>query len=153
MTKSKITCEDVSIMLMGLIDGELDQEQKGIVEDHIKTCEKCTSQYESFLNLKKGTSEMKLKKLPEMYWDDYWEHVYNKIERGVAWIFVSIGVIVLLAYGGYQMTHDFFFDPAKPLVLRIGTGVFSLGLLFLFVSVLREKLMIRGIDKYRSIKR
>lgn len=153
MIKSKMTCEDVNILLMGLIDGELDQKQKRIVEHHIKTCEKCTSQYETFLNLKRGTSEMKIKKLPEMYWDDYWEHVYNKMERSIAWILVSIGVIILLAYGGYQMTYGFFFDPSKPLVLRIGIGFFSIGLIFLFVSVLREKLMIRGVDKYRSVKR
>ena len=44
MTKSKITCEEVNIMLMGLIDDELDQEQKEIVEEHIKSCEQCTSQ-------------------------------------------------------------------------------------------------------------
>jgi hypothetical protein len=153
MSKVKPTCEEMSILMMGLMDNELSESQKAKVMEHLASCEKCSAQYKAFSNLKKETSEMKFKKLPEMYWDEYWDHVYNKLERGIAWIILSLGAILIFSYGAYQMTYDFFLDPTRPLFIRVGTGVFTFGIIVLTVSVLREKLMIRHIDKYRSVKR
>ncbi|MEJ2052855.1 MAG: zf-HC2 domain-containing protein [Calditrichaceae bacterium] len=153
MSKSKLTCEEVSVLMMGLMDDELEDQQKAGVLEHLTFCKKCAAEYKAFSNLKKETSEMKFKKLPEMYWDEYWEHVYNKLERSIAWIILSIGTILLFSYGAYQMTYEFFLDPARPLFIRIATGIFTFGIIILTVSVLREKLMVRHIDKYRSVKR
>ena len=152
MNKSKLSCDDIKVLMMGLMDDELDDQQKTQVQEHLASCEKCAEEYKAFNNLKKETSDLKLKKLPEMYWDEYWEHVYNKLERSIAWIIVSIGAILVFSYGAYQMTYEFFLDPSRPLFLRLATGVFTFGLIILTVSVLREKIMIRHIDKYRSIK-
>ena len=153
MSKAKLTCEEMSVLMMGLMDNELEENQKAQVLEHLASCENCAAQYKAFSNLKKETSEMKLKKLPEMYWDEYWDHVYNKLERGFAWIILSLGAIMIFSFGAYQMTYEFFLDATRPLFLRIGTGIFTFGIVVLTVSVLREKLMIRHIDKYRSVKR
>ena len=153
MSKVKPACEEISVLMMGLMDNELDENQKKMVLDHLASCEKCAAEYKAFNNLKKETSEMKLKKLPEMYWDEYWNHVYNKLERGFAWIILSLGAILIFSYGAYEMTYEFFFDNTISLFLRVSTGIFTFGIIVLTVSVLREKLMIRHIDKYRSIKR
>ena len=96
---------------------------------------------------------MKFKPFPEMFWDEYWENVYNKIERGIGWILFSLGAIILLAYGAYEMLQDFFLNPQKPMIEKVGLGLLLLGLIIVFVSVLREKLMIRKVDKYRRIVR
>ena len=96
---------------------------------------------------------MKLKPLPEMYWDEYWQHVYNKIERGIAWILISIGTIIILAYSIWQAMEKFFQDPMEPISMKIGVGALVFGTIILFVSVLREKIMLRKDDKYRRIKR
>jgi len=153
MSKLKSNCEEMSILMMGLVDDEISESQKAQVLEHLASCEKCAAQFKAFSNLKKETSEMKLKKLPEMYWDEYWDHVYNKLERGIAWIILSLGTILIFTYGAYEMTYEFFFDQTVSLFLRIATGIFTFGIVILTVSVLREKLMIRHLDKYRSVKR
>ena len=96
---------------------------------------------------------MRFRALPEMYWDEYWQHVYNRIERGIGWIFLSIGFIIVLAFSGYEFLKDFFLNPQEPLLLRIGVGFLGLGFIIVFVSVLREKLMVRKYDKYRRVVR
>ncbi len=149
----KMSCKEVRIDMMGLIDNEISAEQKEKLLEHIAGCPSCQKMYEDFQSLKKDTKDMKFKKLSEIYWDDYWTQVYNRMERGVSWILISIGVMILLAYGGYEVMRDFFLDPQKPLLLKIGAGAFTAGMIVLFVSVLREKLMIRKIDKYRSVER
>ncbi len=153
MTEHKITCEQAQILMMGLLDGELNQADVEKVHTHLSQCEVCSKQYESFLKLKKETQNMKFKPLPEMYWDEYWNHVYNKIERGISWILVSIGTMIVLAYSMYQAMNDFFTDPKEPLPLKVGMAVLVLGMVVLVVSVLREKFMVRKVDKYRRIKR
>lgn len=146
-------CHEVKPLLMGLVDNELDEQQKAHVQAHLSECPLCRDEYEKFSGLKKETSEMKFKQLPEIFWDEYWSHVYNKIERGIGWIFFSVGAIILLIYAGYALFEEFFFNPAEPLTLKIGVAAGGIGFAILFVSVLREKLMIRKVDKYRSIKR
>ncbi len=153
MMSTKLTCKEVRINMMGLLDNEISEEQKAALLGHIESCPSCQKMYNDFRTLKKDTQEMKFKKLPEIYWDDYWTQVYNRMERGFSWILISIGVMILLVYGGYEVTRDFFLDPQKPLLLKIGVGAFTAGIIVLFVSVLREKLMIRKIDKYRSVER
>ncbi len=153
MIKHKLTCEEAQIRIMGLIDGELSTVQEKELNEHLQSCASCQKKYEAFVGLKKEAKEMKLKKLPEMYWDDYWDQVYNRMERGMSWVLLSIGFILLLIYGSYEVLYDFFINPAKPLVLKIGVGIFTLGVVILFVSVFREKLMVRKVDQYRSVKR
>ncbi len=153
MNNLRINCAEIKPLLMGFVDNELDEKQRTLVQAHLSECPICREEFEKFSGLKKETSEMKFKQLPEIFWDEYWSHVYNKIERGIGWIFFSIGAIILLIYAGYMLFEEFFFNPAEPLILKIGVAAGSVGFVILFVSVLREKLMIRKVDKYRSIKR
>lgn len=153
MSHKKMECSEIRILLTGLIDGEIDESQKQNLFDHLKTCKSCQETYNSFVQLKKDTDDMKLKKLPEVYWDEYWTNVYNRIERGISWIFVSIGLIIILAYGSYQVMQEFYLSPEQPMFIKIGVGLLTAGMIVLFISVLREKMMIRKVDKYRSVER
>ena len=153
MSSNKLNCDQSQILMMGLLDNELSREERSSLMAHVESCNKCLKKYDSFVQLKKDTGEMKLKKLPEMYWDDYWTHVYNRIERGISWILVSIGAMLLMAYGGYEMMHEFYLDTSKPMIIKIGAAILTMGMIILFVSVLREKLMIRKVDKYRRVER
>ena len=62
MSREKITCKEARFQIMGLIDNELSEEQAVILRDHLKDCIECSDIYNSFAQLKKGTSEMKIKK-------------------------------------------------------------------------------------------
>jgi hypothetical protein len=153
MNSQEFNCEKIQVMLMGMIDGELQPDDELLVKAHLDSCRACREQYKAFKILKEDTLDMKFKKLPEMYWDEYWTHVYNKIERGVGWIFMSIGLIMLASYGFYEFIKDFLFNDEVPVILRAGTSVLGIGIVVLGVSIFREKIMIRKVDKYRSIIR
>ena len=153
MNKPAICCEQAEMLVMGLLDNELSKEETQAVEQHLASCSRCASKYESFKNLKKDTSEMKFKSLPEVYWDEYWQHVYNRIERSIGWIFFSVGAIIISIITGYTILQEYFLNPEEPLGIKIGVGLLGIGTIVLFVSVLREKLMVRSVDKYRSIQR
>ena len=96
---------------------------------------------------------MKMKKLPEYYWDDYWTNVYNRLERGISWLLISLGAIIVLAFAGWEALSALIADQEMNPLLKIGIFVLLIGSVILIVSILREKLLVKRIDKYREVKR
>jgi hypothetical protein len=148
-----MTCEEMSLKVMALLDGELDENQKGEVEGHLAACEKCSADYASLNSVKEVTGKMKYKKLPEFYWDDYWKHIYNRIERGLSWLLLSIGAIIMLCFLGWEFLDVLIADRKMNPILKVGIFIFTTGIIILIVSILREKLMVRRVDKYKEIER
>jgi hypothetical protein len=151
--KNNITCEEMSLRIMALLDGELEDDQISGVKEHLEKCEKCTADYASIKKVKEVTGKMKLKKLPEFYWDDYWKHIYNRIERGISWLFLSLGAIIILSFAGWEFLDTLIADQHIHPLLKGGLFIFMTGIIILIVSIVREKLMVRRVDKYREVER
>ena len=52
-------------------------------------------------------SKMELKKTPKDAWRLYWASVYNRLERRIGWILLSIGAMITLFFGGYKMVAEY----------------------------------------------
>lgn len=148
-----MNCEEIKNLMMGYIDGELSDEQKSLVEKHIEECEKCRDEYKSFVRIKEVTEDMRLADLKEDIWAGYWKGVYKRIERGAGWIFLSIGAIILLAFGMFEFIKSIIFDPSLSLIVKIGIFSLTLGVVILLVSILRERLFAFKKERYRDIER
>jgi len=153
MKRSDITCEEMSLRIMALLDGELEDDQISEVKEHLEICEKCADDYASIKKVKEVTEKMKFKKLPEFYWDDYWNHIYNRIERGLSWLLLSMGAIIILSFVGWEFLDKLIADQQIHPLLKGGIFIFIVGIIILIVSILREKLMVRRVDKYREVER
>jgi divalent metal cation (Fe/Co/Zn/Cd) transporter len=145
--------EEIKLKVMAYLDNELPESEMQEIRQLIEKEDSYRAIYQSLKNVKEVTQEMKLKKLPEMYWDEYWQHVYNRIERGISWILISIGVIIVGAYLIWQFTESLIANQNIPMVLKTGILILIAGLVVLIVSILREKLMVRKVDKYREVER
>jgi len=153
MNKSNISCEEMTLHMMALLDDELDKDKMKDVIDHLETCKKCSDDYASIKKVKEITGKMTFKKLPEFYWDDYWNHIYNRLERGLSWIFVSLGAIIILCFTVWKFLDIFIAKQNIHPLLKAGIFIFFIGIIILIISVLREKIMVRRVDKYKEIER
>ncbi len=111
------------------------------------------SEYEEQKRVKGVLKEMKLKNPSVEVWDSYWLGVYNRVERGIAWIAISIGVFIILTYIAITAVEQFFADSTTPLIVKIGIAATVLGFMLLLFSVFREKLFTYQHDKYKEIQR
>ncbi len=145
-------CDEIKMLLSALVDNELTPEQKQMVADHLTSCDDCSNEYGRLLKLKEVTNQMKSLDLPDRLWAGYWQGIYNRIERGIGWIFLSLGAMVLLAFGFWRLLNDFFLDSRPPLPLKIGLGALILGAIVLLISVLRERLYSRAHDRYEEVE-
>ncbi len=146
-------CDLYKYLIIQFIDNEISDEDEIKLKTHLLSCSNCQKEYEEFKNLKGVSKEMKNKILPDMAWDEYWRHVYNRLERGVSWILISIGSIILLGIAVYHFLWDILSSTQMTAFEKFGILVLVLGFIVLFISVVREKLMARKHDKYKEIVR
>jgi len=139
--------------MMGYMDGELDEEQKKDFQDHIASCTDCTAELEEFKNLKQMTDQVTLTEPEDKIWEQYWSNIYNRVERSIGWILLSIAGIFLLIYSGFKLIEEIINDPTVDIILKVTLLALIAGLSVMFVSALRERLFIRKKDRYKDVRR
>ena len=148
-----MACEDYKDLMMGYLDEELSAEQMLRFEEHLTECKQCTAQLQEFRQLKAITDQMTLIEPEDRLWQQYWDGIYNRVERGIGWIIFSVAAILLTIYGGFKAIEDLITDPTVGLLLKIAMLALLVGLAILFVSVLRERIFFWSKDRYRNVRR
>lgn len=138
---------------MKSLDGEITPEEQRLLDQHLEECASCRREMESFKKLKQETGAMKEHLIPDLAWEDYWHRLYNRLERGLSWILISLGAVILLVYGGYQAVTEIIQTTDMPVVVKWGMLALMAGIALLLVSVIREKLLLRKHDKYKEVRR
>ncbi len=139
-------------LAMKALDDELTAEERLEFEKYLENPE-LLREWQAFSKLREVTKTMKLKNPPEEVWDNYWLRVYNRLERGLAWVLFSIGAVVLIVYTLYQAVEDILQDAQLPLVVKVGILSLMIGGVILLVSVVREKFFVRKRDPYKEVQR
>jgi hypothetical protein len=133
-------------------DNELTSDEKSEF-DSLLLDENLRNEFEEQKRVKEVLDKMKLKNPSVEIWDKYWLGVYNKVERGIAWIAISIGVLILIVYGSIEAVENFLADTQTPGIVKLGISALVIGGLILLFSVIREKLFIGTRDKYKEVQR
>jgi len=149
----KKSCENYHQLIVEYVDGIISPENKMRLQTHLKTCAACREDLEKLQKWKGVSEQMKGKLLPDMAWDEYWQHIYNRLERGIGWILISVGAIIFLGIAVYQFVINVLTSTEITSLEKAGILLLSIGFVVLLVSVLREKLMVRKYDKYKEIQR
>ncbi len=140
-------------LLMGYLDHELTELEVLRIEEHLQECDSCTAELQEFRRLKEVTQNMRVVMPDDKYWEIYWSNIYNRLERRIGWILLSLGSILLTSYGLYYVIARLLLQGDIPLVVRIGVVALVVGLCTLVISVLRERIFFSKSDKYERIKR
>lgn len=146
-------CEDFPGLSMAWLDDELEKEERRAFEKHLEECPACRAELEPLRGVKEVTTRMKLADLEDREWRRYGNLVYHRIERGAGWALFSLGSILLLAWIGWELFAGLLKDDSIPVVGRAGIGCALLGLVILFVGVVRQRLHARRRDPYRGVER
>ena len=144
---------DWNELISAYLDGELNDAEREEFERRLETGEVSRTELEEMRAMRTLTDSVRLRPFPDHEWDRYWERTYNRLERNLGWILLSLGAIVLLSVGLYELLRAWVLDGSSPWWLRAATASVALGLGFLFVSVVRERLFVRKSDPYRGIQR
>lgn len=148
-----LRCDEAGILLMGHIDGELGPAETARLEDHLAVCVSCRREEGAFRTLGEVTEEMINEELPPIDLDAEWDSIYRRMERSLGWILISVGLIMLLGFGAWQLVNEFLLNPEASLWLRVGVGASLAGMIVLLVSVGREAMTRYRSERYREVHR
>ena len=148
-----MTCPDYKGLMMGYLDNELNEQEKKMFTEHLDQCPDCKKELAEFTELKQLADGVALTEPTDELWQQYWKNIYNRFERTLGWILMSVAAVILLIYGGFRLIEEIVQDPTVDVVLKIGLVALIAGFAILFVSVLRERLYLRKKDPYKDIRR
>ncbi|MCA9741687.1 hypothetical protein KC734_09120 [candidate division KSB1 bacterium] len=143
-------------LLTKAIDGELEAAEQVDFDAFISRYPECRQEWQEHQKIKEATKMLKFKQPSGEVWDNYWINIYNRIERGVAWIAISAGAIILLTYALYHLIEvlfGFMSNPTVPFFIKLAVILVVGGVAILFISVIREKLFLQKKDIYKEVKR
>ena len=132
---------------------ELSVEETKEFNQLLKSSKELKSEFEEQKRIKEVLNKMKLKNPSREVWDSYWMGIYNRIERGIAWVVISIGALIFFGYASYEIVNAFIKDTQAPALAKIGISMLVFGGLILLFSLVREKIFTSKRDKYKEIQR
>ena len=142
------------IYLMELaLDGELTVEEKREFDELISSNYKLKNEFEEQKKVKEVLMNMSIKNPGKEFWDGYWLNIYNRIERGLAWILISISAIIIAGYGIYETITNLLAESNITTFMKISIVVLVIGVTILIFSLLREKIATSKKDKYKGVQR
>jgi len=143
-----MSCEPFNTWMSAYLDGELADDERRQFEEHLASCDACTRELDHLRRLTEDLNMMRFEEPGDAELQRYWGGVYNRLERGAGWILLSLGAIVLLCWGAFKLVEDVIRDPTVSIALKVGLCALIAGLVILFVSLLRERLTVRKLDRY-----
>jgi len=145
--------ERVNRLMMAALDGEISPDERRELDAVIDSHPEVRREYEMLGRVKEVTGTMTYNKPPEEVWDRYWTSVSNRVERGIGWILVSVGAVVVGSYAAWKWLEAIWGETGLPLFVRLAILALAAGLLILAVSVVREKIFTYRRDPYKEIQR
>lgn len=142
-----VTCEDIEELLSGYLDGELTQNKRQLVEVHIERCAACRATYDDIEKISSSVASL----TPDEMTNDEWRKTMNDLtvrsSRSIGWLLFITGTVVLTGLGIYQLAMADG-DPVE----RLAVAGIGAGLVGLFISVLRQRLVASKTDKYKDVE-
>jgi len=145
--------ERLRARMMAALDGEIDDAALEDLRRSVEADPELREEWERMNLVKQATARFTLRTPPEEFWDGYWESVYNRLERGLAWILVSVGAAVLLGWAAWHAVDALLRDESVPRFIKLAIFAVGLGGILLLGSVAREKWLAARRDPYRRVRR
>ncbi|MHC4956331.1 MAG: anti-sigma factor [Planctomycetota bacterium] len=135
---------ELEILLMGYVDGELDDADKKRVEEALASDPALQAELEEMRRLKELTDGLGIDEKSDADLKRFWGSIYNKMERHTGWALLIAGVLGLTSIGFFVFMES----ESTHWSVKVLVGSMGLGALILLWSVLRERLHIMPHDRY-----
>ena len=145
--------EKLMMLIEKYFENDLNESEQNKFENLLSSDREFKREFEEQNKMKEVFKKMKFRDPSDKLWDSYWEKSYNRTERGLGWLAVFLGLLILIGFASIEFVNQLYADDSTPVIIKVGTVSLVFGLLVLLFSVLREKLFTYKNDKYKGIKR
>ena len=142
-------CTEYRVLMMGLMDNELTQEETADVNQHLIRCETCRKEFDELnrSNSRLGVVSFSGPSYDEL--DRIWKSPFSRLTRNAGLFIVFAGWISLIIYS----LVEFFRSDTEPLLPKIAFTGIIIGFIILLYAVLSDRLRAFKTDPYKEVKR
>ena len=141
------------MLLMAELDGELAAGEAEELENLCRNDPELAEERHRLARLQEITNMTRLSAPSDAAWDGYWRSTYKRLELAAGWILVTLGILVLSAWGLWHAVNEMLADPSVPEPIKWGLFALLFGGLILTVSVVREKIFTYRHDPFKEVDR
>ena len=141
-------CDRIGHLLSGLLDDELTQQDRQRVELHVEACSPCRATLDELATLRRDIAALEQPQPSPEQWSRIMSVVSRKTSRALGWLLGVVGAVILVGFAVWQ----FSIDDTVPALTKIGALALGLGVVFLLVSVLLDRLAARKTDRYKDVE-
>ena len=128
--KNTNLCEHIGEQLSGFLDGELSQQESQRISVHLSQCDSCSQTYEQLKQIQGAVSQTYYPNMEQQKMNAVLQDLTSKRMFDFAWFAIVSGVLISIVFGVYHFWGG-------------GIG--------LFLTVLRQRLIISKTDKYNKV--
>jgi anti-sigma factor RsiW len=140
---------EIQSMLSAYLDQELTQGNAQKVEVHLAECGECRVALREISEIQQLTANMSFRPPPEAAIEGLEHRISVQAPRAAGWGLIIIGLTVWLV-SALIVTLRNLRLPTLPELLG---GSVVAGVVLVFVSVLRQRLLERPLDRYRKVRK
>ncbi len=141
-------CHKTQELISGYLDQELTQQQNQRVRVHIDSCKQCHALYKDLKAMQESVGTLQYPECEEDKMEKILSEPVSKSISWIGWALLSLGLIAFMLF----QVFTFYSASEVPLTLKVIVFLIEAGLLGLFLSVLRQRLIARKTDKYKNLK-
>jgi hypothetical protein len=149
MTKELNDDGHVGDLLSGYIDNELTQQEQQRVRLHCDSCPDCSRQMTELREMRVRIGAATLSNRDHDFWREDMDDMTVKATRGIGWLLLLGGAIIGAGVGVYEILSS---PSSLSLLEKLVVGGVYGGLLLIFISVLRQRLVERKSDRYKDVE-
>ena len=144
-----MNCEEAEDLMSPYLDNELLQFKAQLLENHLEECSACKRKVEEFRRIREEMRGMEFPQPTDEELRNARPQVVIRATRGVGWTLAIVFAAVLACFGVYEFIRE----PTVKAIEKVAVLGLILGIAFLLVSVLHERIVESGDDKYKEIER
>ena len=136
-------------LLMGLIDKELTPDETYEIHELLKRDQHLRDEYDRLLETNDQLQMIGAAEFDEATLRKVWRSPFRKGLRWMSYFLIGAGFAGLLGFAIWEYLHH----DRKELLPAVATCGIGLGVLILFLQVVRDRMMVLKNDPYREIEK
>ncbi len=141
--------EEMTRLLSAYLDGELTQSDRQRVRLRLENSEEWRRELEELRAIQNMTADLQFRQPPDAVMDALESTLSVQAPRRFGWGLLALALAGWMVYALVLYSRDF----RWPSVAELLAGGVLAGLVLVFLSVLRQRILERPHDRYRNVKR
>ncbi len=145
----KTICKEYKVLMMGMMDGELTEDESMRLNNHLIRCSSCREELEQLKRTSSKLNGINIKEPDEEIVDKTWRSPYSKLTKNFGILLVIAGWLIMMIYGAYE----FIVTKETESIPKYAFVIILVGIAILFIAVLRDRIRSYRNDPYKEVEK